>query len=90
MAFDVSVGAKRLRSAAANDDVEAAQNELKNGIHVDARDGNGFTALHKATETRATNVVQILLAASADANVKDTHLLSYHCVIFLSLRQNDI
>ena len=44
---DVSVGATRLRSAAASDNAEVVQRELQNGILVGARDGNEMTALHK-------------------------------------------
>lgn len=47
-----------------------ARNELQNGADVNARNEGGFTALHTAVVCKSQRIVQLLLQAKADVNIR--------------------
>lgn len=57
--------------AAVGNDVATIEAELANGAELEARDGQGRTALLLATRAAATEAARVLIAAGADANAKD-------------------
>jgi len=50
---------------------EAVRKYLAGGVDIDARRKDGWTALHMATESRATDVVRLLVKSGADINAKE-------------------
>lgn len=61
----------RLLEAARKGDIETVSKLLERGVDVDAKDVDGVTALHEATENEHADVVKVLLQAGADANIRD-------------------
>lgn len=60
-----------LAAAGGDDDPAGVQLLLKHKAKVDARDGNGRTALLVACRAGNTDIVEALLAAGADRNARD-------------------
>jgi len=60
-----------LFSAAANDDVATIGTLLSKGVDIDARDGDGRTALLLATHGNKVDAARALIDAGADVNAKD-------------------
>jgi ankyrin repeat protein len=50
----------------------AVQWLLKNGAKVEAKDKNGWTALHSAVKNKHEKVVRLLLENGADVNEKES------------------
>ncbi|ALA82884.1 MULTISPECIES: ankyrin repeat domain-containing protein [Stenotrophomonas] len=61
----------RLRDAAARGDSEAVRAALEEGADLDARDGQGRTALLLATHGNNVDAARELIEAGADVNAKD-------------------
>ena len=61
----------RLRSAADRGDGRAVRIALDDGAHIDARDGQGRTALLIATHGNHVDAARVLVEAGADVNAKD-------------------
>lgn len=70
-ASDQSMNDTSLHSAAANDDVEALRSLISKGVDIEAKDGNGRTALLVATHENKVNAAKALILAGADVNAKD-------------------
>ena len=66
----------RLFHAAARGDLEALMCLVQSGVDIGARDYNGRTVLHLATERNHTHLVQYLVSKGADAESRDTGNLS--------------
>ena len=64
------VDAEDLVAAVGRRDVDAVKMLLKKGVHVDAKDTFGRTALLMAAEKRTLPIIEILLAAGADVNAR--------------------
>lgn len=60
-----------LHAAATRNDADAIQALLAKGTAIDARDGNGRTALLVATHANNIRAAKALIAAGADVNAKD-------------------
>lgn len=60
-----------LHAAAANNDVAAIEALVSQGAGIDARDGDGRTALLVATHGNNVDAARALIAAGADVNAKD-------------------
>ena len=71
VALGQSMNETALHGAAANDDVTAIRDLLAKGTDVDARDGNGRTALLIATHENKIDAAKALIEAGADVNAKD-------------------
>lgn len=61
----------QFHAAAATGDVAALRDLLSSGQSIDARDGDGRTALLLATHTNQIAVAKALIEAGADVNAKD-------------------
>lgn len=59
---------------------DLVQEELDNGVNVDARDERGWTALMHAVNYGNTEVVELLLAANADVNA--TNNVGYTALMY--------
>jgi len=65
------ISSKQLRKAAALGDAETVTKMLGEGADLHSTDANGRCAIHYASGTGATCVVQLLLERQADANSRD-------------------
>lgn len=61
----------RLHTTAANNDTAAISNLLSEKVNIDARDGEGRTALLVATHRNNVEAAKTLIEAGADVNAKD-------------------
>ncbi|MGO4556773.1 ankyrin repeat domain-containing protein, partial [Stenotrophomonas sp. 2YAF22] len=61
----------QLRDAASRGDVEAVREALDAGADLEARDGQGRTALLLATHGNNVDAARELIEAGADVNAKD-------------------
>jgi ankyrin repeat protein len=61
----------RLHTAAANNDAAAIKGLIAQGAKIDARDGDGRTALLVATHGNNVDAAKVLIEAGADVNAKD-------------------
>jgi len=59
-------------SAASRGEIEKLQRGMRNGVHVDATDINGRTALHCAASEGRLETVSFLLEARASLNIQDS------------------
>jgi len=62
---------KDLLRAILHEDIDKAREALKDGADVNARDSEGWTALHWAASGRSVEIVRLLLKAGADINAQD-------------------
>lgn len=62
-----------LMNAASNNDVDAIQSLLLEGVEVDEQDSEGSTALHWAVYNSSLEAAEILLAKGADPNAIDIY-----------------
>ena len=60
-----------IHDAARNGDLAGVQAELDKGADLNAKDESGYTPLYGAVEKGHKEVVELLIAAGADVNVKD-------------------
>jgi hypothetical protein len=67
------VDAEDLVAAVGRREVDAVKMLLKKGVHVDAKDTFGRTALLMAAEKRTLPIIEILLAVGADINARDNN-----------------
>lgn len=63
---------QQLLVSAANGDVQGVIKAVSNGANINVVDANGYTSLHCAVYNNHLFVVQILVEAKADVNVRDT------------------
>lgn len=63
---------QQLLVSSANGDVQGVVKALSNGANINVVDANGYTPLHCAVYNNHLFVVQILVEAKADINVRDT------------------
>ena len=57
--------------AASRGDVAYVKQCLKSGIHVNRKEGNGWTALHSAASKGRINIARTLLSHGANRSIKD-------------------
>jgi hypothetical protein len=67
------IDAEDLVAAVGRRDVDAVKMLLKKGVHVDAKDTFGRTALLMAAEKRTSPIIETLLTAGADVNARDNN-----------------
>lgn len=58
-------------TAAAHNDADTLRRLIATGVSVDAKDGDGRTALLAATHSNAIEAAQVLIEAGANVNAKD-------------------
>ena len=58
-------------TAAARGDIEAVKQHLAAGADVNAKDDDGWTPLHQATDEGHKEIVELLIAKGADVNATD-------------------
>lgn len=66
-----AMGSATLHEAAAANDAALIRKLLSEGAGIEARDGNGATALLVATHANALDAARALIEAGADVNAKD-------------------
>jgi len=62
---------KALHEAAADGDIARLQSYIKQGADVNAKDPNGRTPLHYATEYGHKDMAELLVTKSADVNIRN-------------------
>jgi ankyrin repeat protein len=67
-----SYGRTALHYAAAENNVAAAQEIIKSGIDINAKDDNQWTALHFAAQANALEVARLLIEAAAEIDPRDS------------------
>ena len=66
-------GRTDLHYAALENDVAKAQAAIKNGVDVNARDDNEWTALHFAAQSNSFDVAKLLFESGAAVDPVDSH-----------------
>lgn len=61
-----------LSDAAFAGDIQRIETLLATGIHVDTKDNDGFTALHRSCVTGNVKVIEFLISRKANVNIEDS------------------